>query len=68
MSNNVYPSGAYGDPSNMVDSLRRAERHVADSCDGCRHSMGKLWGQEVCRENKKRDEDGFCFLMDKGRG
>lgn len=68
----VYPSGAYRDPADMVDSLRRAESHLeahsADSCAGCRHTLGRVFGHDVCAIGKQRDEDGYCRSMDKKKG
>lgn len=63
----VYPSGIYGDPSNNVDALRRLERLVSDTCRGCESYGGTYWGVETCSINKKRNKDGYCRFMSKGR-
>lgn len=68
--NNVYQSRAYRDPSDMVDSLRSAERHLkshsSTSCAGCQHTLGRIWGKDVCNIGKRRDSDGYCRSMRKG--
>ena len=53
----------------MVEPLRRAEKHLnehsAKDCAGCEHTLGRCFGNDVCKIGRRRDEDGYCRLMKK---
>lgn len=55
----VLPQVAYGDPSNIIDTLRRAERQMS-GCNKCGRRI-EGWGVVGCSKGVRPDEDGHCY-------